>query len=463
MRKLHLFTIKSFLGPFIATFFIAIFLLLMQFLWKWIDDLVGKGLEINEIGELLFFASIRFVPLALPISMLLASVMTFGALGEKSELVAMKSAGVSLRRIMNPLIVFVVFISVGSFMFSNYVMPIANLKSGSLLYSIQKQKPALNIKAGVFYNGIEGYSIKVEEKSDDGQSLKNIIIYNHTSRNGNDNIIIAESGSMKLTKDERFLEFKLIDGYSYLQEKEKRGKRKKPHRTTKFKEDLILFDLSAFDFKRTSTALYKGHYAMLNNQQLNNAIDSLKQKLNQRQELIKENVIEKYNLSKLEKVDAEIKSLDSTFANLQKTRMYDFAINKLRTLKSVANSNKSDLDYREYIIRKHQIEWHRKISLAIACIILFLIGAPLGTIIRKGGFGMPVMISVFFFVFYHVINIIGEKAAKEATLSVVEGMWLANFIFLPIAILLSYKTSKGITIFDSSIYTNPFRKLFTRQ
>ena len=462
MRKLHLFTIKSFLGPFIATFFIAIFMLLMQFLWKWIDDLVGKGLKINEIGELLFFASIRFVPLALPISMLLASVMTFGALGEKSELVAMKSAGVSLRRIMNPLIVFVVFISVGSFMFSNYVMPIANLKSGSLLYSIQKQKPALNIKAGVFYNGIEGYSIKVEEKSDDGQSLKNIIIYNHTSRNGNDNIIIAESGSMKLTKDERSLEFKLIDGYSYLQEKEKRGKRKKPHRTTKFKEYLILFDLSAFDFKRTSTALYKGHYAMLNNQQLNNAIDSLKQKLNQRQELIKKNVIEKYNLSKLEKVDTEIKSLDSTFANLQKTRMYDFAINKLRTLKSVANSNKSDLDYREYIIRKHQIEWHRKISLAIACIILFLIGAPLGTIIRKGGFGMPVMISVFFFVFYHVINIIGEKAAKEATLSVVEGMWLANLIFLPIAIFLSYKTSKGITIFDSSIYTNPFRKLFTR-
>ena len=460
MRKLHLFTIKSFLGPFIATFFIAIFLLLMQFLWKWIDDLVGKGLEINEIGELLFFASIRFVPLALPISMLLASVMTFGELGEKSELVAMQSAGVSLRRIMNPLIIFVVFISVGSFMFSNYVMRIANLKSGSLLYSIQKQKPALNIKAGVFYNGIEGYSIKVEEKSDDGQSLKNIIIYNHTSRNGNDNIIIAESGSMKLTKDERFLEFKLIDGYSYLQEK---GKRKKPHRTTKFKEDLILFDLSAFDFKRTSTALYKGHYAMLNNQQLNNAIDSLKQKLNQRQELIKENVIEKYNLSKLEKVDTEIKSLDSTFANFQKTRMYDFAINKLRTLKSVANSNKSDLDYREYIIRKHQIEWHRKISLAIACIILFLIGAPLGTIIRKGGFGMPVMISVFFFVFYHVINIIGEKAAKEATLSVVEGMWIANLIFLPIAIFLSYKTSKGIIIFDSSIYTNPFRKLFTRQ
>ena len=445
-----------------ATFFITIFLLLMQFLWKWIDDLVGKGLEISEIGELLFFASVRFVPLALPISMLLASVMTFGALGEKSELVAMKSAGMSLRRIMNPLIIFVFFVSIGSFIFSNYIMPIANLKSGSLLYSIQKQKPALNIKAGVFYNGIEGYSIKVDEKSDDGQTLKNIIIYNHTNRNGNDNIIIAKSGSMRLTKNERFLEFKLFDGYSYLQEKEKRGKRKNPHRTTKFKEDLILFDLSAFDFKRTSTELYKGHYAMLNNQQLSNAIDSLNNKLNQRTILIKENVIEKYNFKILEDPNKKI-LLPADSTTFHKARVYDYTLNKLRTLKSIANSNKSDLEYRQYIIRKHKIEWHRKIALAIACIILFLIGTPLGTIIRKGGFGMPVIVSVFFFVFYHVINIIGEKAAKEATLSPIEGMWLANLVFLPIAIFLIYKTSRNITLFDISKYTNPFSELFTKQ
>ncbi len=434
----------------------------MQFLWKWIDDLVGKGLEINEIGELLFFASVRFVPLALPISMLLASVMTFGALGEKSELVAMKSAGMSLRRIMNPLIIFVFFVSIGSFMFSNYVMPIANLKSGSLLYSIQKQKPALNIKAGVFYNGIEGYSIKVEEKSDDGQTLQNIIIYNHTNRNGNDNIIIAKSGSMRLSKNERFLEFKLFDGYSYIQEKEKRGKRKNPHRTTKFKEDLILFDLSAFDFKRTSAALYKGHYAMLNNQQLSNAIDSLNNKLSQRTTLIKENVIEKYNFNIFEEPNKKI-LLPTDSTTFHKARVYDYTLNKLRTLKSIANSNKSDLEYRQYIIRKHKIEWHRKIALAIACIILFLIGTPLGTIIRKGGFGMPVMVSVFFFVFYHVINIIGEKAAKEATLSPIEGMWLANLVFLPIAIFLIYKTSRNITLFDISKYTNPFSELFTKQ
>ena len=435
MRKLHLFTIKSFLGPFIATFFIAIFLLLMQFLWKWIDDLVGKGLEINEIGELLFFASIRFVPLALPISMLLASVMTFGALGEKSELVAMKSAGVSLRRIMNPLIVFVVFISVGSFMFSNYVMPIANLKSGSLLYSIQKQKPALNIKAGIFYNGIEGYSIKVEEKSDDGQSLKNIIIYNHTSRNGNDNIIIAESGSMKLTKDERFLEFKLIDGYSYLQEKEKRGKRRKPHRTTKFKEDLILFDLSAFDFKRTSTALYKGHYAMLNNKQLTIAIDSLKMNLNNKKNIFNDNIISKYNTSSVD--DSVI--INKNLITRHKQQQYDIAINKLRSLKSITKSNKDDLEYRKIIITKHKIEWHRKLSLAVACILLFLVGAPLGAVIRKGGFGLPVLVSVFFFLIYHVISIIGEKSAKDLSMEPYQGMWLTNTIFLPVIIFLIYK------------------------
>jgi len=456
LKKLHRFIIRSFIGPFIATFFISIFLLLMQFLWKWIDDLVGKGLEISEIGELLFFASVRFVPLALPISMLLASVMTFGTLSEKYELIAIKSAGMSLRRIMNPLIVFVVFISIGSFLFSNYVMPIANLKSGSLLYSIQKQKPALNIKEGVFYDGIEGYSIKVEEKSDDGKSLKNIMIYNH--RNGNNNILIAKSGSMSLTKDEGFLKFQLFDGYSYLQGKEKRGKKRYPYRTTKFKEDLVLFDLSGFDFKRTSAELYKGHYAMLNNQQLTNAIDSLKTKLSERTLQITENIEGKYNYI-LDKNKKEIEGVVSDTFSIKSIRIYDYALNKLRALKSVTNTANSDLEYRSYIIRKHRIEWHRKIALAIACIILFLVGAPLGAIIKKGGFGMPVMVSVFFFVFYHVINIIGEKAAKEATLSVVEGMWLANFIFLPIAIFLIYKTSKEITFLDYKKYTNFFEKL----
>ena len=247
----------------------------MQFLWKWIDDLVGKGLEISEIGELLFFASVRFVPLALPISMLLASVMTFGALGEKSELVAMKSAGMSLRRIMNPLIIFVFFVSIGSFMFSNYVMPIANLKNGSMIYDIQKKKPALNIKEGIFYKDIEGFSLKITKKDADGKILHDIIIYDHSTRDGNSKVIIAKSGIMQLTKDEKFLELILFNGHSYIDIPERGRKKANPYRTTHFKEDLIRFDLSSFSTIKNSEKLYKGHYAMLNNKQLQSAIDSL--------------------------------------------------------------------------------------------------------------------------------------------------------------------------------------------
>ena len=432
----------------------------MQFLWKWIDDLVGKGLELLEIGELLFYASVRFVPLALPISMLLASVMTFGAFGEKSELVAMKSAGISLKRMMSSLFIFVLFISIGSFSFSNYVMPVVNLKSGSLLYAIQKQKPSLNIKAGVFYNGIEGYSIKIEEKSDDGKLLKNILIYNHTSRNGNNNILIAKSGSMRLTKDEKFLEFKLFDGYNYSQEKDKRGKRKNNHKRIKFKEDIILFNLSEFEFKRTSVDLYKGHYAMLNNLQLSNAIDSLNEKLLEKKALIKESLIKNYNFNLQVSDSTSFPTLQSREKIIQEQRIYDFSLNKIRSLKSIAKTNKSDIEYRDLIITKHKIEWHRKIALAVACFIFFLIGVPLGTIIRKGGFGLPVMFSILFFIFYHVINIIGEKSSKEGTLEPFEGMWIANIIFFPISIILIYITTKNISLFDASRFSNSFNKLF---
>ena len=432
----------------------------MQFLWKWIDDLVGKGLELLEIGELLFYASVRFVPLALPISMLLASVMTFGAFGEKSELVAMKSAGISLKRMMSSLFIFVLFISIGSFSFSNYVMPVVNLKSGSLLYAIQKQKPSLNIKAGVFYNGIEGYSIKIEEKSDDGKLLKNILIYNHTSRNGNNNILIAKSGSMRLTKDEKFLEFKLFDGYNYSQEKDKRGKRKNNHKRIKFKEDIILFNLSEFEFKRTSVDLYKGHYAMLNNLQLSNAIDSLNEKLLEKKALIKESLIKNYNFNLQVSDSTSFPTLQIREKIIQEQRIYDFSLNKIRSLKSIAKTNKSDIEYRDLIITKHKIEWHRKIALAVACFIFFLIGVPLGTIIRKGGFGLPVMFSILFFIFYHVINIIGEKSSKEGTLEPFEGMWIANIIFFPISIILIYITTKNISLFDASRFSNSFNKLF---
>ena len=459
MKRLHLFLIKAFIGTFIATFFIAIFLLLMQFLWKYIDDLVGKGLEFTQIAELIFYASARFVPVALPIAMLLSSVMVFGKLGENYELAALKASGISLTRILLPLTIFVIIISYSSFLFSNYVMPIANLKNGSMIYDIQKKKPALNIKEGIFYKDIEGFSIKVTEKDADGETLKNIIIYDHTSKKGNDKVIIAESGKMHLTKDEQFLELILYNGHSYIDIAENNRKAKKPYRTTHFKEDLIRFSLSSFSIMNSSEDLYKGHYAMLSNKQLAIAIDSLNMKFKERKETFTSNIIDKYN-SKLESDSMIIlKKLNL----LKQKKQFDIAINKLGTIKSIVESNKNDLEYRKIIITKHEIEWHRKISLAIACILLFLIGSSMGAIIRKGGFGLPVLISVFFFIIYHILSMIGEKSAKDLSMHAYQGIWLANMVFLPIAILLVYKAKNDSQLFDFSYLFKRFNSKIIKQ
>ena len=455
MKRLHLFLIKAFTGTFIATFFIAIFLLLMQFLWKYIDDLVGKGLEFTQIGELIFYASARFVPVALPIAMLLSSVMVFGKLGENYELAALKASGVSLIRILSPLTVFVIIISYSSFLFSNYVMPIANLKNGSMIYDIQKKKPALNIKEGVFYKDIEGFSIKVTKKDADGKTLKNIIIYDHTAKNGNDKIIIAESGIMQLTKNERFLELILYNGHSYIDIAKNNRKAKRPYRTIHFKEDLIRFNLSSFSTMNNSEDLYKGHYAMLSNRQLAVAIDSLDINFRDRKETFTINIIDKYN-SKFE-IDSLV--ISDELSLLKQKKQFDIAINKLRTIKSIIKSNNNDLKYRKIIITKHEIEWHRKISLAVACLLLFLIGSSMGAIIRIGGYGLPVLISVFFFIIYHVLSMIGEKSAKDLSMDAYEGIWLANIIFLPIALFLVYKAKNDSQLFD---FNSIIRKIFSR-
>jgi len=458
MKRLHLFLIKAFTSSFIVTFFIAIFLLLMQFLWKYIDDLVGKGLEFTQITELIFYASARFVPLALPIAMLLSSVMVIGRLGENYELAALKASGISLIRLLFPLTIFVIIISYSSFLFSNYVMPIANLKNGSMIYDIQKKKPALNIKEGIFYKDIEGFSIKVTKKDADGKSLKNIIIYDHTANNGNDKVITAESGIMQLTKDEKFLELILYNGHSYIDIAKNNKKSKKPYRTTHFKEDLIRFNLSSFSTMKNSEDLYKGHYAMLSNNQLAIAIDSLNLKFKERKETFAINIVEKYNSKS--KMDSLFVLDDLSL--LKQKQQFDIAINRLRTIKSIVKSNKDDLEYRKIIITKHEIEWHRKISLAVACLLLFLVGSSMGAIIRKGGFGLPVLISVFFFIIYHVLSMIGEKSAKDLSMHAYEGIWLANIVFLPIALFLVYKAKNDSQLFDFSSLLNKISSLIKK-
>ena len=400
----------------------------MQFLWKYIDDLIGKGLDVLQVSELMIYSIARFVPLALPIAVLISSVMVLGKLGENYELAALQSSGISLISIMKPIFIFIVLISISSFLFSNYVMPIANFKGGSLLYDIKKKKPAINMKEGIFYNDIDGFSIKIGSKDDD--VLNDILIYDHKENLGNKKVISAKSGKMNITDDEKYMELYLFDGNSYIEIENNNKKKKSINRKISFQKDLIRFDLSSFNMKN-SEMLYKGHYAMLNNKQLSYSIDSLNNKLINKQNLIKVRVSENY------KYDASSKS-DSVISlnNLNNKRIHETAINKLRILKSVSKSNADDLNYKKTIIAKHKIEWHRKISLAFACIIMFLIGAPLGSIIRKGGFSVPLLVSILLFVVYYVISITGEKTAKDLSTSPFEGMWISNFIFIPISMIL---------------------------
>lgn len=400
----------------------------MQFLWKYIDDLIGKGLDVSQVSELMIYSIARFVPLALPIAVLISSVMVLGKLGENYELAALQSSGISLISIMKPIFIFIVLISISSFLFSNYVMPIANFKGGSLLYDIKKKKPAINIKEGIFYNDIDGFSIKIGSKDDD--VLNDILIYDHKENLGNKKVISAKSGKMKITDDEKYMELYLFDGNSYIEIENNNKKKKSINRKISFQKDLIRFDLSSFNMKN-SEMLYKGHYAMLNNKQLSYSIDSLNNKLIDKQNLIKVRVSENYKYDVSSKSDSVI-----LLNNLNNKRIHETAINKLRILKSVSKSNADDLNYKKTIIAKHKIEWHRKISLAFACIIMFLIGAPLGSIIRKGGFSVPLLVSILLFVVYYVISITGEKTAKDLSASPLEGMWISNFIFIPISMIL---------------------------
>ena len=401
----------------------------MQFLWKYIDDLIGKGLSVVQVSELMVYSIARFVPLALPIAVLISSVMVIGKLGEDYELAALQSSGISLIKVFKPIFLIIVLIGFSSYLFSNYVMPIANYKGGSLLYDIKKKKPSVNIKEGIFYNDIDGYSIKIENKSNSENLLNNILIYDHTDNTGNKKVISAKSGKMVISDDEKYMELTLYNGNSYIELINNKNK-KSNHRKITFKEDLIRFDLSSFDLKN-SELLYKGHYAMLNNSQLEKSIDSLNKRVFEKELLIQNRLLENYKYKENNKSDSTI-----SINYLNQKKIHETAINKLRILKSVSNSNSNDLRYKQAIISKHKIEWHRKISLAFACLIMFLIGAPLGSIIRKGGFSIPLLVSIVLFVLYYVISITGEKTAKDLSISPFEGMWIANIIFIPISLIL---------------------------
>jgi len=442
------------------------FVLLMQFLWKYIDDLVGKGLDWFTIGELIFYTSATLVPLALPLAILVSSIMTYGNMAEQFEIVAAKSAGVSLQRLMRPLFVVAVITSALAFYFSNYVLPIANLKMGSLLYDVRQQKPALYIREGIFYNGIDGYSIRVSRKSPDGKKIYNVMIYDHTKGNGNNKVIVADSGIMTSTSDQKYLLVTLFSGNSY-EESNKRKKNYDTHPLTRFafKSQLIRFDLSTFKLSRTNEDLFKDNWQMLNFRQLTYAIDSLNKKYDQRRaDMVRDSKIYFSMLrdsDMIKNIPASVVGRDPAerSKDVSLNAVMETALSSARNQKTYFENNAQELDSKQSNITRFTIEWHRKFTLSIACFILFLIGAPLGAIIRKGGLGMPIVVSIIFFLFFHVTSITGEKFAKEGVIFPKEGMWIAPLILLPIGLILTYKATRDSSLLDMDAYLNFFRKL----
>ena len=417
------------------------FILLMQFLWRYLDEIVGKGLGAAVITELLVYASSSLVPMALPLAVLLSSIMTFGNLAEHYELMAIKSAGISLVKIMRPLIVFVIGVSICAFLFSNNIMPYTNLKMATLLYDIKHQKPEVSITEGVFSDAIDDYSIKVGRKSRKGPMLYNIMIYNHTEDNGNRDVTLADSGTMIITKDKRYMVITLYNGTNYVEEVEKRrrwNEKEYPQRTTSFREERFMIDLTGMDFERSNEALYKNGSAMLNLTQLQYTTDSLIKNYDNSTDSYLATLEHAHYFKKIDfrsedslwykktelptSVNINIDSVFEALSQSDRAGLLSYAVQNAREAKTYISQSASDFQSRRKTIKRYEIEWHRKFTLSIACILLFFIGAPLGAIIRKGGIGTPIVISVLFFVIYYVINISGEKAAKMGTWPAWAGM-----------------------------------------
>lgn len=462
-KQLDKLIVKSFVGPFIATFFITLFVLVLQFFWLYIDDFVGKGLDLGTVAEVVVYVAATVLPLALPLAVLLSSIMTFGNLGETFELVAIKSAGISLLRFMQPLFFVSLLLTGVAFLFNNNIIPVANLKLNRLKYDIFNKKPAFDMREGSFYTTLPGYAIKIGKKEKDDSTLRDVVIF-EKDRALQDNIIIARSGIMRVTDDKRFLEFKLIDGWRYTE----RGSRVNLNTEfirLGFKEFKKVIDMSSLLMSKTDDSLFKDNYQMLSIRQLHKAIDSL----------------EKIHIIFQKKVNTEIspymsfvKQMDTGWVEpgikiirpdslkaLYPDSIFNPAnervVSQLSVVKSTVDINRSDYESRAKNLRFHEIAWHEKFTLSVACLVLFLIGAPLGSIIRKGGLGTPLVFAVIFFVIFFLLNNFGKKLVKEAVMSPFSGMWLATFVLLPIGFFLIYKALHDSQLFNKEFYYRIFR------
>lgn len=472
MKKVDLFILRTYIGPLIMTFFIALFILLMQFLWLYVDDLVGKGLEWYILLELIFYASSTFVPMALPLAILLSSLMTFGNLGEHYELVALKSSGISLKRLMRPLVILSVLISVLAFIFSDFVLPVANLKFRSLLYDVQHQKLAFKMKEGIFNRDLGDYVLRIGSREDDGEGINDVMIYDHSQRSGNTKLTTADSGLMQQTPNGSAILFTLYNGVNYEEKIDQQNYRiTRPFQRMEFREEQIRFNLNN-DLGRTDEDLFKSSYHMMNLEQLSTSKDSLERALDFKKESFRrglQNRLTQYSrldslrlMEHAMKIDTQKMAYTSVLFQMDfklREKAIEKALEANRSAKDNIKYQQKDSDNRSETIRKHSIAYHKKFTLSFACLILFFVGAPLGAIIRKGGLGLPVVMSTLFFVLYHILSMIGERSAVAGGMNIFYGMWLASAVFLPLGVFLTYKATSDAPLFDSDTYKRLFDKL----
>lgn len=475
-KRMDLLVLRSYIGPFAVTFVLSMFLFLMQFLWKYIDELVGKGIEPLILAKLILYSLADLVPMALPLTIMVAGLMTFGNLSESFELVAMKANGISLFRILRPVFILMLGMAVLNFFFMNVVIPKANLEAKALLWDLRQKKPAFNIQEGVFYQQIEGFSIRIGKKQKDNETVEDILIYEYKDDDSKRlNVIRAEKGTMILSADKRTLFFTLFNGVRYDEMTSNPDYSKTaPFNQMKFEKQKMIIDLSSLDLKFTERDAYKGDHRLMNIVELNREIDSADIKRNR---LYRENgqFLSRYihlpgtlgSTSKLAPpapTDTFYKPITkaeilSNFDKGTQAMTLAGAINNARGFKGTLDGLITSSKYEEEQIAPYLVEWHKKFTLSALIIMLFLISAPLGAIIRKGGIGMPLVISVLLFVLFYAINLVGEKIGKEGVLPIWAGMWLSCMVLFPVGIYITIKAASDSALLSLEAYQKFFNRL----
>ena len=473
MKTIHKLVLKAYLGPMVLTFFIVMFVLMMNIVWRYIDELVGKGLSAGIIIELMTYFMANMIPLGLPLAMLLAAIMTMGNLGENYELLAMKSAGMSLIRITKPLIILVSLISVGSFFIGNNLVPYANKKVFSILYDIRQQKQSLEFQDGLFFNGIDNMSIRVSRQT---HLLHDVLIYDNRAANGDMNTIVADSGYIRLSDDKKYLLVTLFNGETYEQTRSSQWFTQSKLRHHIFEKQDQVIPMEGFAMGRTDANQFSNSQTK-NINELQHDIDSLEKMVNSAttrsyEPLLKEQIFSRDN-SVLPQPDSlridksrfrDMAAMDSiaTLQMREKERVWNQARTLAKNSRNMFSFDESAAKEALNQLYRSKVEWHKKMSLPVSIMIFVLIGAPLGAIIRKGGLGLPVVVSIIFFVIYYIISLSGEKLAKEGSWDAVYGMWLSTFILTPIAIYLTYKATNDSALLDTDWYAGKFKALYER-